>query len=172
MRVQALAIAILAMAMCLSSPLQAQNPTVEARILMADEDFTSYMPLSGATVTILVDGDRFDVKTLKADSSGFVRFDVPLSTSFSLVFQGGGDRMPQMTSLAGQRNSENLVHVCLFTLQEYLGRYGSKGREKVNSDVRSMLLEIGRVRSEMDGENAALAMLERNLRGILAGVNG
>ena len=164
MKVQARAMAVLALAMCLSAPLQAEDPTVMARILQVDKGFENYMPLAEATVTILADGERFTVKTLEADSDGYISFDVQLSTPFSLVFRGGGDRVPQMTSLAGERDSKNLIHVCLLTIKQHYVRYGGASSEKTTSEIDAMLLEIKRVRNATDKTNDALDVLEKDLK--------
>ena len=160
MRVQALLLAVLVLITILPAPLLANDPTVLARVLKADRDFKSYSPLKEASVTILADGDRFAVMTLAANSDGLISFEVHLNTPFSLVFQGGGDRVPQMTSLAGERNSSNLINVCLLTINEYMERYGDLAYEKAKSDIESMLLEIKRVRNATDGTSPELDELE------------
>lgn len=164
MRARALLLAVLVLSSILPTPSQAEDPTVLARVLKAGANFDTYTPLDGARVTVLADGDRFTVMTLKADSEGLISFDVQLNTPFSLVFHGGGDRVPQMTSLAGERDSRNLVNVCLLTIDEYIERYGELAYKKGVSEVQSMLLEIERVRSATDGTSPELEALEDLVR--------
>lgn len=138
---------ILPMALWLSVPSLAENPTVKAQILKANPRFTSYTPLCEAKVTILKDGRRFHVKTVDANSEGFVNFEVPVSTPFSLVFHGGGNRVPRMVSLAGKSGSDNVLHVCLHTKREYFKRYDDAAGKMIKAEINVIMLEIERIRS-------------------------
>ena len=170
MRAQVLVVAVWALTVILSAPVQAQDPTVLARILKVDNSFENYMPLTEATVTVLADGERFTVLTMQTDSNGYIEFDVPLRSPFSLVFHGGADRVPQMTSLAGEMFSSNQIHVCLLTIAEYIERYGDEAYYKVKAETDAILFEIGRVRKATDGTSEELDALEHSINELLGRV--
>ena len=119
----------------LPQTLQAQDPTVRAQILSLDTVSGDYTPLPEArvvTINITVDSNRFGIVTHHVDNDGFVSFSVPSGRPFSVIFHGG-NRVPEITELAGTPDGRNVLYVCLLTVTQYVERHGRLAYTKLTA---------------------------------------
>lgn len=85
-------------------------------------DKGNYIPLAGVDVVAVRDSaGPASAHPVQSDANGRFRLSVPLGDPIFILFYGD-TRVPQLQQLAGNQ-TDNLVHVTLFTPKEYKERH-------------------------------------------------